>query len=223
MMTKYSLTPGVIVERVGDDLMVIVPGNTDVVSLSGHPAEVVLDVQAGRKVNSLEPVLRNLADLGVITTPGVSRRGLIKAGAVGAGAGIAVLAMPSAAAASSHDREASSHDRGASPPVVLSGSYVYVLLGGGSLLFTVSKSENEDTYPFTTEIPQGNMPALSILDFEPPATVSGGPGGADSDSAEWQALGDLADDLNFFGEEDGFVGTFVFGGDTYTVEFNAVV
>jgi hypothetical protein len=81
--------------------MVIVPHNTDVVSLSGHPAEVVLDVQAGRKVNSLEPVLRNLADLGVITTPGVSRRGLITAGAVGAGAGIAVLAMPGVAAASS--------------------------------------------------------------------------------------------------------------------------
>jgi hypothetical protein len=100
-MTKYSLTPGVIVERVGDDLMVIVPGNNDVVSLSGRPAEVLLDVKAGRRVDSADSALGDLVNLGVITAPGLSRRGLIKAGAIGAGAGVAVLAMPGVAAASS--------------------------------------------------------------------------------------------------------------------------
>ena len=100
-MTKYSLTAGVIVERVGDDLMVVVPGNSDVVSLSGRPAEMLLDVKTGRKVDSSDPALRDLVDLGVISAPGLSRRGLIRVGAVGAGAGIAVLAMPGVAAASS--------------------------------------------------------------------------------------------------------------------------
>ena len=101
MSSNVSLTAGVIVERVGDDLMVIVPGNADVVSLSGRPAQVLLDVKAGRKVDSADPALRDLVDLGIVSAPGISRRGLIKAGAIGAGAGIAVLAMPGVAAAAS--------------------------------------------------------------------------------------------------------------------------
>lgn len=100
-MTKYSLTPGAIVERIGDDLMVVVPGQTDVVSLSGRPADVLLRLAAGTGVDPSEPALRDLIQLGIISAPGLSRRGLIRAGAVGAGAGIAVLAMPSVAAASS--------------------------------------------------------------------------------------------------------------------------
>lgn len=100
-MMKYSLTAGVIVERVGDDLMVVLPGNSDVVSLSGRPAEMLLDVKTGRKVDSSDPALRDLVDLGIVSAPGLSRRGLIKAGAIGAGAGIAVLSMPGVAAASS--------------------------------------------------------------------------------------------------------------------------
>lgn len=98
---SLSVMPGVIVERVGDDLMVIVPGNTDVVSLSGRPAEVFLDVKAGRKVDPTDPAIRDLVDLGILAATGLSRRGLIKAGAIGAGAGIAILAMPSVAAAAS--------------------------------------------------------------------------------------------------------------------------
>lgn len=100
-MMNYSLADGLIVERLGDDLMVIVPGRTDVVSLSGRPAKIVIDLQAGTGVEPSEPALRDLVDLGVITAPGLSRRGLIKVGAAGAGASIAVLAMPGVAAASS--------------------------------------------------------------------------------------------------------------------------
>jgi hypothetical protein len=100
-MKKATVTPGVLVEHVGDDLMVIVPGNSDVISLSGRPAAVLVDVQAGREVDPSEPALKALSDLGIVTSPGMSRRGLIKAGAIGAGAGIAVLAMPNVAAASS--------------------------------------------------------------------------------------------------------------------------
>jgi hypothetical protein len=97
----YSLMAGVMVERVGDDLMVIIPGNSDVVSVSGRPAEVLLDVKAGRKVDLADPALRDLVDLGIVSAPGISRRGLIKAGAIVAGAGVAVMAMPGVATASS--------------------------------------------------------------------------------------------------------------------------
>jgi hypothetical protein len=99
-----SLTTGVVVERVGDELMVIIPGNNGVVSLSGRPAEVLLDVQAGKKVDAADPALRDLVDCGIVSAPGLSRRSLIKAGVIGAGAGIAVIAMPGVAAASSSPR-----------------------------------------------------------------------------------------------------------------------
>lgn len=102
---SISVTPGVIVERVGDDLMVIVPGNSDVVSLSGRHAEMLLDVKADRTVDSADPALHDLIDLGILSAPGLSRRGLIKVGAVGAGAGIAVLAMPGVAAAASENSD----------------------------------------------------------------------------------------------------------------------
>lgn len=101
MLKNLSVVPGVIVERVGNDLMVIVPGDADVVSLSGRPAEVLLDVKAGKAVDASDPVVLDLVDLGIVSGHGVSRRGLIKAGAVGVGAGIAVLAMPGVAAAAS--------------------------------------------------------------------------------------------------------------------------
>jgi len=102
-MKKATVVTGVLVERVGHDLMVIVPGDSDVVSLSGRPAEVLLDVQAGRDVDPSEPALETLSGLGIVNSPGLSRRGLITAGAIGAGTGIAVMAMPSVAAASSID------------------------------------------------------------------------------------------------------------------------
>jgi hypothetical protein len=120
--------PGVIVDRVGDDLMVIVPGNSDVVSLFGRPAEVLLDVKAGKKVDSTDPAVQDLVDLGILAATGLSRRGLIKAGAIGAGAGIAVLAMPGVAAASSSSRG----DEGSLPlfPLIIEGSQLSYPSGG---------------------------------------------------------------------------------------------
>jgi hypothetical protein len=99
--SRVSISSGVIVERVGDELLVIVPGRADTVKLTGHACDVFLNIQTGNKVNTSDPVLVDLVDLGVVQASGISRRGLIKAGAIGIGAGIAVLAMPSVAAASS--------------------------------------------------------------------------------------------------------------------------
>ncbi len=95
------ITPGLIAERVGNELLVIVPGRTDTVRLTAHAADLFLDIQAGEKVDASDPAVAKLVDLGIVQASGLSRRGLVKAGAIGAVAGIAVMAMPSVAAASS--------------------------------------------------------------------------------------------------------------------------
>jgi hypothetical protein len=99
--SKFTVSRGVVCERVGDELMIVVPGHAEVVKLKGEAADVFLDVQAGRTPHASGNLTSELEALGIIEASGMSRRGLIKAGAIGAGAGIAVLAMPSVAAASS--------------------------------------------------------------------------------------------------------------------------
>ena len=98
---KFIVPRGVVFEQVGGELMVVVPGRTDVVKLTGEAAEVFLDVQAGRTSPASAQLTSDLEALGIIEASGMSRRGLIKAGAIGAGAGIAVMAMPGVAAAAS--------------------------------------------------------------------------------------------------------------------------
>jgi hypothetical protein len=128
MLRSVSLAAGVVVERVGGGLMVIVPGDSNVVSLTGRPAEVLSNVEASRKADLADPAVRDLVELGIVTAPGLSRRGLIKAGAISAGAGIAVLAVPGAAAASSSSRG----DDGALPlfPVMSGGAQLSYPSGG---------------------------------------------------------------------------------------------
>ena len=100
--TKFAvnLSSGIVVEELADEVLVFVPGN-DAIRLSGEPAEVVLNLQAGKHVDSSNPSVSDLAQLGVVTVNGFSRRSLVKAGAIGLGAGVAVLAMPGVASASS--------------------------------------------------------------------------------------------------------------------------
>lgn len=103
-MSTYSLAlnVGVVIERIGEEVLAAVPGHTDVVRVSGEAAEFLLNVEAGKPVDPSHPLVAEFSNLGIIQPPkSVSRRGLIKAGAIGAGAGIAVLAMPSVAAAAS--------------------------------------------------------------------------------------------------------------------------
>jgi hypothetical protein len=100
-ISRIKVPTGVVAQRVGHELMVLIPGKAEVVKLTGEAAEVFLDIQAGRAVQASDDIVSGLDAQGVIEIPGVSRRGLIKAGAIGTGAGIAVLAMPSVAAAAS--------------------------------------------------------------------------------------------------------------------------
>ena len=100
MAHLVTLSSGVVLEQLAGEVLVVVPGN-DIVRLSGAPADLVLDLQAGKHVDSSHPSVSDLAHLGVVTVSGLSRRSLLKAGAIGAGAGIVLLSMPSVAAASS--------------------------------------------------------------------------------------------------------------------------
>ena len=95
------LATGVVVENLGTTVLVMIPRQHDVLTLTGPAADVVGAVVAGQPVSTdLEPEVELLLSAGVLTSP-VSRRSLLRAGAIGAGAGIAVLSMPSVAAASS--------------------------------------------------------------------------------------------------------------------------
>jgi transcription elongation factor len=101
MKTTLTLAPGAVIEPVGEDVMVMMPGNTDILRISGPAADTLRTIVAGQPVDPSTSTVLELANQGIIFPSGMSRRGLIRAGAIGAGAGIAVLAMPTAAMAAS--------------------------------------------------------------------------------------------------------------------------
>lgn len=98
---QIRLARGVVVEQVGAELVVLPPEAKDVVRLHGPAAAIVADLQAGRPVEATCPELESLMSVGIVARPGISRRGLISSGAIGLGAGVAVLALPQAAVATS--------------------------------------------------------------------------------------------------------------------------
>lgn len=98
---QVTLCRGVAVEKVGNDYVVKAPGSTDVVMLSGEAALVVGRVEAGQPVAWSDDVAELIRRGVLAEAPGLSRRGFITAGALGAGAGIVVLAMPGVAQAAS--------------------------------------------------------------------------------------------------------------------------
>ena len=99
---EYVFTPGVIVEDLGSESAVYIPGVSEVLTLSGDAATVIRRIRDGESVEGAESVVSDLVARGLIEpAQGMSRRGVVRAGVIGAGAGIAALAMPSVAAASS--------------------------------------------------------------------------------------------------------------------------
>ena len=101
--TKLALADAVGIERLGSDLIVLVPGSDEALVLSGEAAELVAGIASGRSIVAWSPLVEGLVARGVLSAPGLSRRNLFRAGALGAGAGIAVLAMPGVAAAASSE------------------------------------------------------------------------------------------------------------------------
>ena len=84
----------------GTDLIVMIPDSSEVLKLTGESAEVVRAVRSGLPVVAGK-VVDDLKAVGVLDSPSLTRRGLVRGGAIGVGAGIAVLAMPGVAAADS--------------------------------------------------------------------------------------------------------------------------
>lgn len=191
----FLIAPGVVVERLGDVLLVIVPGSSEVISLSGHAAEVLLKVTAGHKVDPLEPALKQLLKLGVLTTPSVSRRGLVKAGAFGAGVGVAIMAMPGVAVASSSCLDG--------------GSGTYRNYGGGLTAFRW----NAPDYP--TPLPHG---AIELSNGE---TIS--PDGYTTDSGLEIVGLDWVGTFSGLGGGNPVTGEFSYGQACYRVTFSLIV
>ena len=101
MSESFSLATGVVIERVGDDLVALIP-DADVVTLTGQAADVVGRVLAGEDVDPSDEAVVALVDAGVLTAPaGLTRRKVMQLGAVATGVGVATLALPSVAAAAS--------------------------------------------------------------------------------------------------------------------------
>lgn len=103
-MGRVTLAPGVVLEELGREVMVLVPGSSKALTLSGDAAEIVRSVEFGESVQS-NRVVQELLNLGVLEDSGVSRRTLVRASAIGAGAAIAVMVMPAVSYADSAPSE----------------------------------------------------------------------------------------------------------------------
>jgi hypothetical protein len=113
MNSPLRVAPGVVVEQVGKDLLVVAPGSSDVVKLDGSAADVFRAIEAGRPITGATDIIENLQSAGIIETPAaVSRRSLIRVGTLGVGAGFAVLSMPGVAMASSRPEPGTSDSGG---------------------------------------------------------------------------------------------------------------
>ena len=102
---RIHLVPGVLVENFGDNVMVSLPDRSEVLSLTGDMAEIVVALRDGEEVSPNNgDALTELERRGVITlseSSGLSRRQILTAGAAGVTGGVLALSMPAAAAASS--------------------------------------------------------------------------------------------------------------------------
>jgi len=107
----FTITPGVVIEYIGHEAVVMLPGSSSVMRVSEEQAHALRAIEAGHTSGLSTQAVQSLIDAGIVVThTGMSRRNLVKAGAIGAGAGIAVMAMPTVAAASSPGDEGGGGD-----------------------------------------------------------------------------------------------------------------
>lgn len=103
----FVVSDGVSVEWVGNDALVMRQhdGSSDVLRISGRLAETLLAISRGDVVSSDTAEVRELSLLGLVSPyrQGLSRRAAIGAGATLGVAGMAMITLPSAAAALSTD------------------------------------------------------------------------------------------------------------------------
>ncbi len=100
---KFTIADGVRAETVDDGLLVLRPGETDVLHLTGTDAEAFEVARPGIDVvpERLHEPMAGLVELGVVHTTEWSRRRVLQLGGAAAAATVAVIALPNVAAADS--------------------------------------------------------------------------------------------------------------------------
>jgi hypothetical protein len=155
--TTFTITPGVVIEHIGHEAIVMLPGSPSVVRVSGEQAHTLRAIEAGHTSGLSTQAVQSLIQAGILVTPtGMSRRSLVTAGVIGAGAGIAVMAMPAVAAASSGEDAPSPDSR------ELFGGWYISSAGTGVAVFNMVQARNPNDFP-----------AFSAGDVLPPITVDG--------------------------------------------------
>ena len=199
---RVQVVSGVTHEVVADQVIVYVPGvghesSSTAVQLSGDTADVFLRVVSGDEGVTVDTEhVSELVAVGVLVSEGssvFSRRSALKAGAVGVGAGITVLALPQAAAASS-------------VPIELQGRWSF---------------ESADSMVFEAEMDGNNItgePDLTVQGIDGVIPFDGI--NEKADLIIWERDFDPDDDgserPNVSGE---LIGTFTSGGKHYRVTF----
>lgn len=217
MSSLPSLAPGVTVEAVGDDLLVVVPGATEALKLSGTAALVVRDIVNGN-LGDRSDIPTELFDLGIIhDSRRFSRRTALKLGAMGAGAGIAVMAMPTVAAASSATALSGTlyaetwNDTGGYPQVsakigATDPDWVGAIFGVTDAPYSIDGLNNDDPVLDGGSVAQGTVSTGGASYTAYLYVYEGAP--------FWFFLGP---EDNVPGSGDDFVLTFSFGGAPYRV------
>ena len=99
---RIRFVAGASVERIGPEVLVSVPGRCEAFRLSGEAARLAIAVLDGTPIPDSDPlVVDELHRRGIVEIAGPTRRSLLRASGIAAGAGIAVLSLPSVAAAAS--------------------------------------------------------------------------------------------------------------------------
>ena len=95
------LAPDVICELVGDQVVVLIPARSEVISLSGAQAEIVRRLQEGQTLSGSDDAhVRELIAAGVAVTD-MSRRSLLVGSGLAVGAGMTAMSLPAVAVSSS--------------------------------------------------------------------------------------------------------------------------
>jgi len=102
---SFKLAPGILTEKIGEDVLVFADKSGQVLKVSGPVKAIIEQAHLGAPIRSAEAnVVQELVNRGILVpTGGVSRRSALKAGVVWAGASVATLSLPGVAAASSDE------------------------------------------------------------------------------------------------------------------------
>ena len=101
----FWLADNLLIEKVGEETLVMHADSLDSMRITGEAAKIVQELQEqGRSSLVQSDATASLLSAGILKTEqpsGLTRRSLLKSGAIGVGAGVATLALPTAAYASS--------------------------------------------------------------------------------------------------------------------------